>query len=317
METHESIALVEIRAVSLIDCRGDRIEPPSTGKDLVKASRRVVKRYRDGGLKVQAGMSGGTMAATWAVGFGSTVAISPSFHGASAAGSNLLLASGTLRVAAPAVAVGSVVRSLRNNAVDKEIQARYARFPLSLQAHEKTRPVAFFPLTPSPQRVEIVYHDGLDARTLTIDVATLLAGLYLPELDCVTDDCSDTRRQAWASAGTDPAPAAEVAPPGARWLIPLSVPATRGATGWPEARTMTTSGDRRRGRLGRRRRAIGEPRDSTARARLMKPRAIRSRRVSLYTRPPRSFRHSKAMRSSRADWLKRERRSSGGSARRH
>ncbi len=81
----------------------------------------------------------------------------------------------------PALAVGGIVRGVRNSAVSKQIQQRQTVLPLELAAGEELPLNVFFPLAPSPGMVELSYTDVTGQRSLIIDTSAALNGLHIGE----------------------------------------------------------------------------------------------------------------------------------------
>ena len=82
-------------------------------------------------------------------------------------------------VLVPALTVGGVVRGVNNSKVNQEIESRHTPLPVLLEEDENTNLVLFFPLSPSPQRIEIGYVSRAREHLLLVDTATALEGLHL------------------------------------------------------------------------------------------------------------------------------------------
>ncbi|MCH6548547.1 MAG: hypothetical protein IH812_01795 [Proteobacteria bacterium] len=149
-------------------------------KQLVKGSKQTARRYKDSGIKVKAGRGAGTMlvagAAVTVIGVGAASVVAVS--GATVAGSAGAAAGGLLLLG-PALAVGGIVRGVRNSAVNKQIEQRQTVLPLELSAGEELPLNVFFPLAPSPGMVELSYTDVTGEHSLTIDTSTSLNGLHI------------------------------------------------------------------------------------------------------------------------------------------
>jgi len=166
---------IQVIRVIVVDSLDTRIESQPKRKQLVKGSKQTARRYKDSGIKVKAGRGAGTMlvagAAVTVIG---VVAVS----GATVAGSAGAAAGGLLLLG-PALAVGGIVRGVRNSAVNKQIEQRQTVLPLELSAGEELPLNVFFPLAPSPGMVEISYTDVTGEHSLTIDTSTSLNGLHI------------------------------------------------------------------------------------------------------------------------------------------
>ncbi len=178
---------IQVTRVIVVDSLDTRVESQPKRKQLVKGSKQTARRYKDSGIKVKAGRGAGTMlvagAAVTAVGVGvaaSTVSIA-AFGGASAGAGAAGAAAGGLLLLGPVLAVGGIVRGVRNSAVNKEIEQRQTLLPLELSAGEELQLDVFFPLAPSPGMVELSYTDATGQHSLIIDTSTALNGLHIGE----------------------------------------------------------------------------------------------------------------------------------------
>lgn len=171
---------IQVIRVIVVDSLDTRIESQPKRKQLVKGSKQTARRYKDSGIKVKAGRGAGTMlvagAAVTVIGVGAASVVAVS--GATVAGSAGAAAGGLLLLG-PALAVGGIVRGVRNSAVNKQIEQRQTVLPLELSAGEELPLNVFFPLAPSPGMVEISYTDVTGEHSLTIDTSTSLNGLHI------------------------------------------------------------------------------------------------------------------------------------------
>lgn len=166
---------VQITSVNLVDALGIRIEPRQDRKALVKGTKETKRRYKDEGLQVKAGVSGKVL-----VGAGVAAAAGTSGLGAAAmAGGGAAAGAAAVVVLVPALTVGGVVRGVNNSKVNQEIESRHTPLPVLLEEDENTNLVLFFPLSPSPQRIEIGYVSRAREHLLLVDTATALEGLHL------------------------------------------------------------------------------------------------------------------------------------------
>ncbi len=177
---------IQVTRVTVVDSLNTRIESQSGRKELVKGSKRTARRYKKSGIKVKAGRGAGTMlvagAAVTAIGVASAqaVALGSIMSGATTAGS-AGTAVGGLLLLGPALVVGGIVRSVNNRAVNKEILHRQTEFPLQVPASEELTLDIFFPLAPSPEKIEVMYRDASGENSLIIDTRTALFGLHTVE----------------------------------------------------------------------------------------------------------------------------------------
>lgn len=168
---------VQITAINLVDALGARIEPRKDRKELVNGSKEAIRRYKDEGLKVKAGVSGKVL-----VGAGVAAAAGTSGLGAAAmAGGGAAAGAAAVVVLVPALTVGGVVRGVNNSKVNQEIKSRQTPLPIVLEGDEKTNLILFFPLSPSPRRVEIGYVVRAREHLLVVETETALDGLHLAQ----------------------------------------------------------------------------------------------------------------------------------------
>ena len=162
---------VQIYGVTVVDSLGTPIAPGLNRRQLVAGTRAAKRRYKDEGLKVQAGVNGAVL-----MGAGVAAAAGTSGVGtaAMAGGSAAVVAS-----AAVALAVGGVVRGLNNNKVSGEIKRRQTPLPIALVPSEEISAHIFFPVSPSPRKVEVQYLCGERTNTLALDTKIALHGLHL------------------------------------------------------------------------------------------------------------------------------------------
>ncbi len=179
-----SSEVIEVTGVAVFDSLGARLEPGARRKELVKASKKTHKRYKEASTKVRAGFGGiGLFAAGTAVTVvGATAAIAVAeasiLAGGASAGSAGAIAGGIM-LAGPAIAVGGMIRAGNNSKVDKEIVRRHSEFPVSLPAGEEKLLDVFFPLAPSPTHLEVTYRDLSGENILNVDLDEALRGLHL------------------------------------------------------------------------------------------------------------------------------------------
>ena len=144
---------------------------------LQPAGRQTVHRYAGSGLKVKAGMGAGRLAATGlGAGVGSgyaVVGIAGSTYGTAA------LASLSVLTLGPGFAIAGIRRAVNNGRVNRELIRRSSHLPLDVSPGDVASLDLFFPLAPSPQRVEIGYSDSRGAQILVIETSQPLSGLHL------------------------------------------------------------------------------------------------------------------------------------------
>lgn len=173
---------IQVTRITVIDSLETSIESQAGRKQLVKGSKQTARRYRKTGIRVKAGRGAGTMlvagAAVTVVGVGAAsvaaygAGLGATAGGAAAAASGLLLLG-------PALAVGGIVRGVRNGAVNDQIEQRQTLLPLEVDPGAELPLDAFFPLAPSPRRVELIYTDVYGEYSLVIDTSAELQGLHI------------------------------------------------------------------------------------------------------------------------------------------
>lgn len=174
-----------VTRIAVLDSVGTWLPAGADRKDLVKNSRSTVRRYRDSGLKVKAGAGG---AGLIAAGVATTLGVGAAYTAATAYGAALggtaggVTAVGAgLLLAGPAVLAVGVVRAVNNSKVNQRILSLRTPLPLTLAAGSEARVVVFFPLAPSPRKLQLHYLDASDAHVVAVDTRSALDGLHLPE----------------------------------------------------------------------------------------------------------------------------------------
>ncbi len=72
------------------------------------------------------------------------------------------------------------MRGVNNAKVNERIASEHTELPILVPAAEEAHLSLFFPITPSPQRLELAYRDGKDAvRHVVVDTSVVLAGLHV------------------------------------------------------------------------------------------------------------------------------------------
>ena len=172
---------LQITGIIVVDSLGNRVMPGLDRRQLVKGTRETKRRYKGEGIKVKAGLSAevlvlnGALTATTFPGIGAAA-------GAGALGGGAAAAAAAVVVLVPALTIGGVIRAVNNDKVNDQIETRQTLSPVSLRAREKKSLDVFFPLAPSPERVELTYVDSRGTHTLIIDTQTALAGLHLEQV---------------------------------------------------------------------------------------------------------------------------------------
>jgi len=168
--------------VVVVDSIGTELHTNSDRKELVKASKETVTRYKDIGLEVKAGLRPGQILGRGAATTGG-VALATGMVGTSVggwAGVGVCMGGVAIAVVAvPAMIIYSLVRMGNNDKVTKEILVRQTQIPMTLSSGSRYKLDMFFPLAPSPQLVKVNYIRGGEHRILSLDTSELLTGLHV------------------------------------------------------------------------------------------------------------------------------------------
>lgn len=176
---------LRITSLTVVDMQTVAVAPGTNRKELVKGTKQALKRYKGSGVDVKAGRGTGTMIAAGVgatvvgIGVGTAVAAGSALGaGAAGVGSAGAVAGGLLLIG-PALAVGGVVRGMNNSAVNNEIEQRQTVLPLNVEPGTEIQTDLFFPISPSPKQVELVYSDSNGEHRLVIDTSKVLQGLHI------------------------------------------------------------------------------------------------------------------------------------------
>ena len=178
---------IEVTDVIVVDSIDTRVASQADRKQLVRASKEAARRYDEFGIDVKAGYGADTLigagAVVTGVGLAGTAALSGATivsgitTGGAAAGA--MTAVGGLVVLGPVLAVNGIVRSVNNNEVNEQIELRQTKMPAALAAGEELLLNVFFPITPSPRSVEILYSDASGENSIIVETSSALDGLHL------------------------------------------------------------------------------------------------------------------------------------------
>ncbi len=176
---------IQITNVLVYDSLGTQIDTRPDRKKLVKGSKETKRRYADSDIKIMAGWGAGTIALVSAgvLGLGYAVAVSSvtlgAFGSAGAAAGGAGAAVTVAAVAAPVLLFVGMNRSANNEKVNKEIIRRQTVLPIEIPSSQELPADFFFPLTPSPTHLEIIYTDTENEYRLIVDTQEALNGLHL------------------------------------------------------------------------------------------------------------------------------------------
>jgi len=166
---------LDITRVVVVDSLGKRHKPRAYMKELADESKEIAKRSKDEDLEVTANAGAALFWTGYFVGGASAAAGLATLGTAGAAAG---AAAGGLLVA-PVLMTAGVVVAAQEYQVQREIDRRNTLLPLTLAAQQDLPVTLYFPIAPSPQRVEITYTDPAGEHVLAIDTVTALAGLHL------------------------------------------------------------------------------------------------------------------------------------------
>ena len=171
---------ITVQSIVVYDSLETKVSSSDSRKNLIRGTKATSRRYKDHDIDVKAGFGviglaavggatyltgGAVIAASWGAGATTISAVGVTAVGAV--------------VAAPVLVVGGVFRGVNNAKVTNRIEDRHTLLPLNITAHTETALDIFFPLSPSPQRVEIHYADASGNHIMALDTSIALHGLHL------------------------------------------------------------------------------------------------------------------------------------------
>jgi hypothetical protein len=170
---------VTIMWVRAFDSKDTELRPNKDRRLLIKQSRQSAKRYKEDGVRVTPGAGSAAEGLLLTGGIAGMAAPAMAL-GAISSGSTVA-AGGALALvaAAPILLVGGVVVAVNNDKVEEELARRHSTLPRYLGPGQADNLDLFFPLVPSPQRVDLYYFlDGV-GYTVSVDLAGSLDGLHI------------------------------------------------------------------------------------------------------------------------------------------
>lgn len=174
---------LKIMSVTVFDSFDTRIETRPNRKQLVEGSKETKRRYADSDIKIMAGWGAGTIAVTGlvaGVGGAALVVSNLAIFGPMSTTAGAAVAGGAVLVlAAPIVMLHGLGRHSRSKKVGKEIIRRQTVLPIEIPPSQELPVDLFFPLTPSPTHLEVIYTDTETEYRLIIDTQEALNGLHL------------------------------------------------------------------------------------------------------------------------------------------
>jgi|GEM_PF-707994 len=176
---------IQITSAQITDSMGFQHSSNSSRRQLVKASKGIIKRYKAIDIEVKAGYGGS--AALIAAGVGAGYLASAAFNvaveaallgGATAAGTTVVAASAAF-VVVPILIVGGIMQGVNSHKVTAEIVSRHTALPVSVAANTSLQLDLFFPLAPSPLSIDIAYSGSFGKRLISLDTNEVLYGLHV------------------------------------------------------------------------------------------------------------------------------------------
>ena len=183
---NRSSVTVEVTSVAVVDSLGYTLANSDDLDGLINSSRDTARRYDSLDIDVSAGMGADNMMAagsvvtltgTAAVAATTTVVYTGYFGGWAIVGPSAA-AVGVL-VAGPVIIATSLSESRKYQAVRNEMRSRNSRLPVLIEPGGDRQLNLFFPITPSPQSVEINYLNSSGQHTLILDTQSALDGLHI------------------------------------------------------------------------------------------------------------------------------------------
>jgi hypothetical protein len=176
---------IQITGAHIVDSLGFEQPGDSDRRRLVKASTETIKRYKEIDIDINAGFGGGAALVAAGVGAGYltsaalNVAVEAALLSGATATSAAAVATSTALLVAPILIVGGVMQGVNNHKVAAEIVARHTALPVTVAANETLGLNIFFPLAPSPQRIDIAYSGSFGGRVISLDTGEVLNGLHI------------------------------------------------------------------------------------------------------------------------------------------
>jgi hypothetical protein len=179
--TNSTGSSIRITAVQVTDALGAVLDTSSQHRQLIRQSKKTIKRYKGHDLEVKAGAGADAlMVAGSAVYLASAATGYAVLTGSVAASSAATAAAvGGALVVAPVLILASISEGHSDAKVAAALSERHSELPLRLSAAETRDANFFFSIAPSPQQISLHYTQaGLD-KILVIDLTETLAGLHL------------------------------------------------------------------------------------------------------------------------------------------
>ena len=178
---NRSESSIRIESVRLVDGLGETAVTSGQHKRLIKQSKQTARRFKDHDIEVKAGVGGDelmTAGHTVAVASAATgVAVLSGSAATSAVATGAVL--GGILVVAPVLIAAGAVNSSNEATIAREIIDRQAELPHRLKSSQTETLHFFFPITPSPTQLEVVYRTGIDEFSLFLITSYVLKDLHV------------------------------------------------------------------------------------------------------------------------------------------
>ncbi len=179
--SNQSDLPIQLTNIIVVDSLNMRIAAQSGRKQLVKASKKTARRYKQSGIKVTADSGRGIMGVAAATAGGA--AVGAAMGSGTVVGAGAGAAAVGAVVLAPVLIVGGILRGARHSAVNTQIEQRQTLLPLDVPAGSELMLDVFFPLAPSPGTVELTYSNATGEHDIVIDTSATLNGLHIESSD--------------------------------------------------------------------------------------------------------------------------------------
>jgi len=176
--TNHASGTLSVTGAVIYDSLGRRLDSDDDRNRLLAASRETAEHYEDEDIQVIAGASGKGLAlasgATFAAGSVLGMAVLTGSAAVGAAG----VAVGAI-AAAPFLALGALAKGTSERRIARELRNRSSELPFRIGPGESRKLDIFFPIAPSPTKLEFAIHHDRGADLVLLDTTELLSGLHL------------------------------------------------------------------------------------------------------------------------------------------
>lgn len=184
---------IQVTTALLMDSMGFQHRNDFNQRRLANASRESIKRYKDVDISYTAGKAEGALLIAAGVGAGFLInaavdaTIEAALTNSVTTASSIGIAAGMVLVVAPILIVAGITQGINNHEVSAEMDARHTALPVTVAPNATLKMNLFFPIVPSPQRIDIGYSGAFGERVISLDTTEVLDGLHI--------DASQTREK--------------------------------------------------------------------------------------------------------------------------